>query len=539
MKINVMKDFVQRYWINALGLLFFFVALLYFLKLAVTSGWFPIELRLALSTLLGFSGLYFGYHFHQKDKPIISQVLAGLGTAVLYATVGYISFSNAIYWSTGAMMVAMAGIGAIVSVISVRQNQRILFALSIMGGLITPFIIRASGSMDVPLFIYVFVLNAAALYVSVSRGWKENIIGAFVVTVTLFASYYFLFDPVEWGRPFIYLTALFLLFFVGFLIKPFKENDRYDGLELFLVLANGVNYVLWSYWIFESFELSHIIPFLIVGVLFMGLACLIYYRSQRRGLVAVGTYMVLSIITLGIAGNDLTLFDWGGGINYVITAAVWLLIVSSVFALGMKLKDNLVMQLSKGAYLMLLVYWFALAWSVDWQPIFGIKYIPFLNLGALVWVACVLVGFRFALALKKLGQIDGSDAKGHEAAIFSMISHAQIGGLLTIQIANLWDAYNMGNLDFDLTISLCWFVYALVIFAWNSRLPHVFFRYFGGAVLLVSSAKVILYDLGGGSSVQRIVFLLILGGITLIIGKLSSKSRKDLPDPLPKEISNT
>lgn len=533
-----MRDFVQRYWINALGLLFFFVALLYFLKLAVANGWFPIELRLALSTLLGFSGLFFGFNFHKSGKPIVGQVLVGLGTAVLYATVGYISFSNEIHWSNGAMLVAMVGIGTIVSIISIRQNQRILFALSILGGLITPFIIRASGNMDVPLFIYVFVLNGAALYAGASRGWKENIIGSFLLTIGLFATYYFLFDPVAWTRPFIYASALFLLFLIGFLIRPFKENDRYEGMELFLVVSNGINYVLWSYWIFSSFKLSHVVPFLVIGVLFMALACVIYYRSQKRGIVAVGTYTVLALITLGIAGNDLTLYFWKGGINYVITAAVWLLLVIGVFSLGKKLKDQLVVSVSMCAYLLLLIYWFVHSWSVDWLPIMGIKYIPFLNVGALVWIASILLGFRFALALKQDGERDEAAPNGHAAAIFTMISHIQIGGLLTIQISNLWEAYPMGNLDYDLTLSLSWFVYALVIFAWNSRLPHVLFRYFGGAVLLISSAKVIFFDLGANASLQRIIFLLVLGGLTLLIGKISSQSRKSHPPKLSEEAQN-
>ena len=528
-----MKDLVQRYWINALGLLFFFVALLYFLKLAVSNGWFPIELRLALATLLGWAGLFFGFNSHKAGKPILGQALAGLGTAVLYATVGYISFSDEIYWSNGAMLVAMVGIGAIVSLVSIRQNLRIVFALSILGGLITPFVIRASGSMDLPLFIYVFVLNAGALYAGASRGWKEGVVGSFLLTIGLFASYYLLFDPITWGRPFVYATVLFLLFLVGFLLRPFKENRGYEGLELFLVVANAINYVLWSFWIFKSFELSHIIPFMIIGVLFMALACLIYYRSNKQAVVAFGAYAVIGLITLGVAGNDLTLFVWKGGLNYVITASVWLLLVWGVFRLGEKLKDEIVRTLSMGAYFLLLVYWFAHAWSVDWVPVLGIKYIPFFNAGALVWIMSVLLCFRFALTLKKSGVEDGNDLKGDAAAVFSMVAHIQIGGLLTLQIDNLWVAYDMGVLDNHLAISLCWFVYALVIFAWNNRLPHVFFRFFGGAVLLASSIKVIFFDLGADSSVQRIIFLLILGGLTLLIGKISARNQKKLVAETP------
>ena len=48
---------------------------------------------------------------------------------------------------------------------------------------------------------------------------------------------------------------------------------------------------------------------------------------------------------------------------------------------------------------------------------------------------------------------------------------------------------------------------------------------FGGAVLIVSTLKVLFWDLGASSSVQKIVFLLIFGSVTLVIAKIrSSKS---------------
>lgn len=519
-----MKDFIQRHWINALGLIFFFIALLYFLKLAVANGWFPIELRLALSTLLGCCGLFFGFRQHQAGKPIFGQTLAGLGTAVLYATIGYISFSDDIHWSNGSLLVAMVGISSIVSVVAIRQQQRILFGLSILGGLVTPFVIKASASMDIPLFIYVLILNVAAIYAGISRGWKENILGAFVLTIGLFSSYYLLFDPVDWQRPFVYVTCLFGLFMIGFLIIPFWENKKYDGLELLLVVVNGINYVLWSYWIFSEFSLPHVVPLLIVGLLYMGLACTIYYRSEKRGMVAFGTLMLVSLITLGVAGNDLTLLNWGGGLNYAITAGVWMLLVHVVFTLGKKLKDATIIYTSLAGYALLIIYWFATAWSVDWIPIFGIEYIPFINIGSLIWFASIVMGFRMALHFKSAATGEYGKSEEHAAALMSMVSHVQIGGLLTIQISNLWWAYDMKGLNFGLTLSLVWFVYALVIFAWNSRLPHVLFRWFGGAVLIVSSLKVIFLDLGASSSVQKILFLLALGGISLIIARIKSRS---------------
>ncbi len=530
-----MKDFIQKYWINALGLGLLFTALLYFLKLAVANGWFPIELRLALSSLLGCSGLFFGFKMVHQQKPVTGQVLAGLGTAVLYATIGYISFSEELLWSSSSLLIAMIGVSSVVSGLAVRQDQRILFALSILGGLITPFVIKASAQLDVPLFIYVLILNVAAIYAGISKGWKENMLIGFVLTIGLFSSYYFLFDPVSWERPFTYCTIMFVVFMVGFVITPFRENEKYDGLELILGIFNGVNFILWSYWIFDQFSIPYVTPLLIVGTSFLTLACLIYYRSEKRGIAAFGTYMALALISLGVAGNDLGMLYQKGGMNYVITAMVWLLLIGAVFTIGKKLKDRQLFFGSLVGYFFLIVYWFARAWEVDWLPVLGVEYIPFLNAGALVWLGLIILGFNYAIDVRNGGEsLLAWGGRGTASALLALISHIQIGGLLTIQVMNLWEAYDMNWLNRDLTLSACWFVYALVLFLWNSRLPHAMFRWLGGAVLLFSSGKVLLWDLQGESTTQKILFLLFLGGITLLIGRI--RARKNAQQTAENEI---
>ena len=281
-KSITMKEFIQKHWVNALGLGLLFVALLFFLKLAVAKNWLPIELRLALGALLGCVGLFAGMRLVKKEKPIAGQALAGLGTAVLYATIAYASFSHEIVWTTSSLLIAMVGVSAVVSSVAIRQNQRLLFALSIMGGLVTPLVIQATADLDVALFVYVLVLNLASIYATITRGWKENMLISFILTVGLFSVYYFLFEPLSWQRPFTYATIMFVVFMLGFIITPFRENKRYDGLELILSVFNGLNYILWSYWIFSEFSMSHIVPLSITGLSFLILSCAVYFRSKRE-----------------------------------------------------------------------------------------------------------------------------------------------------------------------------------------------------------------------------------------------------------------
>ena len=531
-----MRDFIQKNWINALGMGLIFLALLYFMKLAVSNGWFPIELRLSLSGLCGMVALFAGFRLFEKGKQVTGQLLAGFGTAVLYATVGYISFSDEVYWTHGSLLVAMVGISLLVSGVSIRQNQRILYAISIVGGLITPFVIQAGAGTDLPLFIYVMVLNVAALYAGIARGWKENLIIAFLLSTGLFSSYYLLFDPQVWVRPFVYLSSLFALFTTGFLYASNKNERKLVDLELLLGMANGVVYILWSFWIFKSFDLTYEIPMLATGVLYLLIAYLVYRRSDKKDMVGAGAFGALAFVTIIIAANNLTAMIDIGGLKYAFTATLWMGLTALLFNVG-KRKDKYLVLISLISYCLVILYWYATAWLVDWVPVFGIKYIPFLNPGALVWIGLIVLGFAFSKFLRNTKDFAGIPAKD-ASAVLALITHIVVAGLLTVQIMNLWDAYNMQFLNVDLTLSLCWFLYALVLSIWNRKLQLKLFKVITAIVLVVSTGKVVLWDLGNESSVQKIIFLLVLGGITLLIGKMytnhSEKNTPVLPDNDPE-----
>ena len=126
-----MRNFLEKNWITALGIGFIFTAFLYFLQLAVQNGWLPLELRIAISVLFGISGLFAGYTYYNKGQKYLGEILAGIGTSILYATIGYLSFSDGVNWSTSALLISMAAISASVSAIAVRQNMRVLFLISL------------------------------------------------------------------------------------------------------------------------------------------------------------------------------------------------------------------------------------------------------------------------------------------------------------------------------------------------------------------------------------------------------------------------
>lgn len=521
-----MKDFINKYWIHALGVSLLFIAFLLFLKLAVENGWLPIELKLALSAVFGVSLIFFGLRPNAKN--LVGEICAGLGVAVLYATIGFVSFSEALHWSDGSLLISMMVVGISITAISVKKELRVLFSLGVLGGFITPFILEASAELDIALFIYVLLLSVFCIYVGILKNWKENLILAFVMTGALYTSYYFIFDPISWQRPFVYVTTLFLVFTSGFMVSFNKERYNLNAIELLLSIVNGVHFIFWCYFILKQFVMPHALPMGLVGLTFLLCGLYIYIKSNKEATAASLVYLLLSVLSLVIVGSDISLLFVENGLNYVIISGIWIAILYGVYYFSRHLKDHLLQLVSIAGFIAVVVYWFTKAWDVDWLPIFGVKYIPFLNPGALVWILLAILGFRMSLDLRN-NYFESEQQQLFESRVLALISHLIVGGLLSFQIMNLWSAYDLRWMSEDLGLSLCWFLYALVLFIWNWYAEDRFFRRFGGFVLVVSTIKVLFWDIEGKSSIEKIIYLLIFGAVTLLIAKIKS-SKKEAGD---------
>lgn len=161
-----------------------------------------------------------------------------------------------------------------------------------------------------------------------------------------------------------------------------------------------------------------------------------------------------------------------------------------------------------------------MAWEVEWIEWFGVKYIPFLNPGALVWIALAATGFIFSRQLSEgKEEID----KEKNSIIFAIASLIVVGGLFTVQIQNFWDAYDIAIIDISLTLSFSWFMYALIIFLWGAFTRNTIYKWMGSIVIGLSSLKVILWDLNGESSVYKILALLAIGLTAILIGYINNK----------------
>ncbi len=526
-----MKSFLKENWITILGIGFLFTGILYFFKLAIEEGWLPPGARVAIGAIAGISLVFIGLKLFRDKSEFLSQCIAGLGVATLYGTAAYISFGGIGSLSTNALLLIMVLLGVGSSLIAMKYELRILYLITTIGGLVTPMVLKAPESHHLSLFTYLWVLNVGVLYVSAWKDWKELKIVSFFSSIVIYTIYYVYFDPAAWQKPFMYITAFFITYLAGFLYSAWKNKKAYNEVDQYIGIVNAICFIFWSTFIFSSFDIAHIIPMGIVGTLFIGIGVAFYITSETKLNISFLCYSILGVLSLGIAMSDSALM-LSNGMNHIVNVFIWLIIILAAFLVLKSQQLGEYINFLYIGFIGIIIYWFTVAWEVEWQSIFGIKYIPFLNAGALVWMGMIFLGFLFS----RYEDQKGTNKSRSTSTFLAIISHILVGGLLTVQISNLWDAYDFYSKHYSITLSIVWFIYALLIFLWGSYAQNKSFRVLGTAVLLISSLKVLLLDLSGTPNIQRVIALLIIGGITLAIAQVNKRIGVHNPDENNDEI---
>ena len=517
-----MKDLLRKHWITLLGAIFTFMAFSYSFKYAVDNGWISDGLKIGIGIMAASAFIVFGITMQQKGNSILSEILSGLGVALLYTT---FSFAGIYYslWTPMTVFLAMTAVTLALSAYSYKFNFRILMNLSILGALISPIVMKSQGDQVFTLFLYLLVINSIFFFVSVSKGWLELRLIPFIGTWVLFSVYYFYFNPESWVAPFRYAVSAFIFYIVGFLISSWREKKNFDGLNLYLGIVNGAIFALWSFGIMHDI-ISFSIILGVMGLIYLT-AAVITYSITKKNSFPVITNFTASILLIIISASEI---GSGSAFKPIISVFMWAVIATIVLIFGQIKKKDYLKLAATIIWILTGTYWYGVTWFTPIGEWFN-TFIPILNWSGMAWVAIAVLGFYFSLKVKfDFASKDPleSDRKFVSSA-FSVASHLIVGGLLTFQIDNLWKEYTINSFDLWLTLSVTWGIYALLLFLWGAYSKQSFFRWFGSAVLVLVAVKTIFYDLSDSEMIYKILAMFILAIITFAISYINNRWKNE------------
>lgn len=310
-------------WVAVILLLF---ATAFFLKYAFDNEWVGALGRVAIGVLGGVALCVSGLVCHRRGWWLFAQMLSAGGVVLLYLTTfaafGYYRLMPQDH--AGLFLIALI---AETFALATLYEAPAIALMAVIGGLLTPLLLRTDHDQYRNLFTYLGLLNAGVVGLGMFRSWRFVATVSLVGTQALFWGWYNdRYHPEKLAACLIFETALFALYLVyGWFAHVWKPR-RATIEDLIRLAVNAILFAVIGYVLLD--EDYHIVMgtlAVVLGMVYTGLAWLIQSRrpdDERQLLVVLAVAfgfvaMVIPLqaqaawITVGWAAQGLALWWFG------------------------------------------------------------------------------------------------------------------------------------------------------------------------------------------------------------------------------------
>ena len=317
------ERFIGENLINKIGIGVLVIGIGLFVKYAIENNWLNETGRVIIGFLSGGVLMALAYRFREAYRAF-SSVLTGGAMVVFYFTVA-IAFREYHLFGQTASFLMMVVITSFSVWLSILYNRRELAVLSLIGGMLTPFMVsRGDGNYHV-LFIYITTLNIGMLALSVRKQWKELLIISFASTLLIFWLY-FLQDSDMFSRYisniardtslFLYASVFYIIFLLMPLVQVFNDEDysKDHVMHIFLLVVNSFFYILAGVLLLQRMGADNYKGLLtaLLAVANALVAVMLHNNKKDKVLFHLFSGLTISFVTLAAPmqfdGNNITLF---------------------------------------------------------------------------------------------------------------------------------------------------------------------------------------------------------------------------------------
>ena len=499
-----LEKLIAGRWLNRVGIVSLLLAASFFLKYAFDNEWVGPSGRVALGLLSGTALLVFSQWLLRRGYGYFSGGIAGLAAGVLYLSL-YAAWS---FYQLIPQPVAFFGMVVVTGtmvVLALGRDSQPLALLALVGGFLTPLLLSTGQDAQVPLFIYLAVLNAGLLVISRSRAWRSLELVAFVGT----GIHYWAWIEDFYSASKLVRTALFAtLFFVEFTAFPIVQSRRLGKIakgHVILVLANAASFLtVLQYLLYRDHRWLLTIAVLVLAAGYLAAMRLLPAAKAGERSVARLLFagLALTFVTLAIPirleGKWIT-------IAWAVEGAV---LVWSGFQGSQRLLRWAGIVLLGGAAARL-IFFRMNAQAFLWNPRF---------LTYAVVVVCLAAAFVFSRRHQE-------KLSAGERRAFGIVGLSANFFLLSSLSIEVWGLFGRMRLDLgadtrltqQLALSLLWTLYATGLILWGVRKGSPALRWSGLTLFSVVVVKVFLYDLSFLERVYRIASFTVLGVLLVVV----------------------
>jgi len=244
------EKFIGENLLNKIGIVVLVIGVAIGAKYAIDHQMISPLTRIIMGYIMGFGLMGFALYL-KKNYENFSAVLLSGSLSILYI-ITFMAFS---FYKLMPQHIAfgLMVLFTIFTVLAASHYQRQVIALlGLVGAYAVPFLLSNDTGNVLFLYTYVGIINLGILIIAFIKNWNWVNISAFIFTwmiyFSVFESYYYKDHfPLLFG----FLLGFFLQFYITLLAYKFFKNERFEVLDIFLLLSNSfiffaAGYALWN-----------------------------------------------------------------------------------------------------------------------------------------------------------------------------------------------------------------------------------------------------------------------------------------------------
>jgi uncharacterized membrane protein len=478
-----LESLIGAHWLNRVGIAAVLVGAAYFLKYAFENQWVGPAARVAIGVACGAAILVWSERFHARGHQLFAHSLKVVAVGVLYLSIWAGAETYALV-GNGTAFAAMTAVTAVLVGLALRHRSEFIAGLALTGGLLTPVLLSTGTNREVELFVYVALLDAAALVLLALHPWIRLLLVAFVGTLFLYIGWYgSYYTSSQMVRTVLFATLFFLLFAVVPLVRRWGDREGTASVVvLLLAFVNAVIYFAEVSWILGDQPERRAMYAVALAVFFLGMA----FALQATRLAAAHVALALGFVTVAI---PLQFHSVQITIGWIAEAAA-LLLLQRTGGRVFRILGSFVLGLAVFRLLFL--------------DHFHTEHLLW-NMRALMYAMTIAVFSGIAVAAVRNGAV-------WRLAVVALNFLALIA--LTDEVR---DYFSHGGLARQFGYSALWMIYGAALMAVGFRRRASFLRWIALVLLGMTVAKVFFYDLSELQRLYRILSFIGLGVLLLAI----------------------
>lgn len=314
-------------WIGGLAA---FLAVAFFVKYSFDNNLISPEVRMAIGFLAGLGLLVGGVVMSRKQYAVLAHTLCGTGVVILYAvTFACCGIYHFEFFGTIPTFLLMVLITTTAFFLAVRLNAMVVAILGILGGFLTPILLKTGQDNPFGLFGYIALLDAGLILVAVHRRWLFLVALAAAGTILMqigWADEFFTSKKYFEGNKILIALGVLLGFNALYLAAAWWAKQRRE-VNWWLTgskLALAATVLIFTAW-FLSFEPLALRPWLMFSFVFLvdlSVAALVMLDEKVSLAQPLAGLVVFGLLALW-TGNSLTQELLNAGLTFYLVLAVF------------------------------------------------------------------------------------------------------------------------------------------------------------------------------------------------------------------------